>query len=92
MLVEVDAILRVERHAFGFEEMSLQLVRVAARPRTHFASRVDDAMPRNAERGGQRMKRVADLSRVTLEPGKLGDLAISRDASAGNLSDDLIDS
>lgn len=92
MLVEIDAILRVERDAFGFEEMSLQLVRVAARPRTHFASRVDDAMPRNANRVRQRVERVPDLSRVTVEPGKLGDLAISRDAPAGNLSDDLIDS
>ena len=92
MFVEGDASARIERHSFRFEQTPLQFVRVAAGSGADFAMRVDHAMPRNANRRGKSVQRVTDLARVTLEPGKIGNLAIGGDATAGNLSHGLVDS
>ena len=82
----------VELDAFGLEQVSLQLVPVAACPLADFAARIDHAMPRQLHRAGQGVQGVSDLARVTIEPGQAGDLTVGGDAATGNLPDDGVDS
>ena len=69
---------------------SLQLVRIAARARAHFAFRIHDAMPWNVV-AAQRVERVSDLSRVAVETGERRDLTVRCNASTRDAAHRFVD-
>src|SRR5882672_10329893 len=89
---EVHASHAIKPHSLAPKHHPLQLVCVATAAEADRAARVDHPVPRHVAPFGQRMQRVADLPRVPLQSGELGDLAVGRHTAAGNAPHRGVDS
>src|SRR5438132_14014657 len=74
----------IKDNSLRLQQMPLQLPPIRSAPRADLATRVDHSMPRDAATRRQVMQRIADLARMPLEAGKLGNLAVRRHPPAGN--------
>ena len=88
---QVDRAAQVELHALGFEEHSLQLMRIAAAARADFAAGVDDAVPWDVRAAREVVQGVADLAGVSFESRKIRDGAVGRHAALRHSSDRGVD-
>ena len=89
---EVHASPAIKLHSLALKHQALQLMCVAAAAEADLAARVDHPVPRDIAAFGQSVQRVADLPRMPLQSGQLGDLAVRRNAAAGNAADLSVDS
>src|SRR5438309_566116 len=89
---EVHASPAIKLHSLALKHQALQLMCVAASAEADLAAHVDHPVPRHVAAFGQRVQRVADLPRVPLQSGQLGDLPVRRHAAAGNAPHRGVDS
>ena len=82
----------VEPHAFPLEKRALEPSRRASvSAQADLACGVDDSVPRNPAPGLERAQGVADHPRLARQAREPGDLAVRRDAAAGDARDHGVD-
>src|SRR4051812_22200935 len=96
---EIDPAAGIEDDAFLFQEVALVALPVsfplpypsAPGARAHLPLGVDHPLPGEVRPFGRSMQGIADLPRMTAEPGEGGDLSIGGHPSGRDARDDGVD-